>query len=122
MKVKSLYPIIISENPKETISFYGNLGFGIKHDFVAENGHHVYVINNDDMEIEIIEGGGENPMFPKGLLGFRMNVSDIDEAYKELKENGNEIVMTPVESEMAKGMIVHDDQGIHITIMQHIKK
>jgi len=123
MNVKSLYPIIVTDNPEETISFYEGLGFSRKHNMAAPAGPHVYVLNNGDMEIEIIENPKNGPMnFTPGLYGFRMNVNDIDEAFNELKEKGCTIVTPPIETAVGKNMMIRDDQGINITLIQHIKK
>jgi len=121
MKVKSLYPIIVSDNPERTIRFYKSLGFDLKHDAYTPAKNHIYVLSNGDMEIEIDEltDDGLLPMTP-GLYGFRMNVDDIDNAYSELKENGWKIVLPPTEIGVGKGMAIQDDQGVNINLIKHI--
>ncbi len=123
MKTNSLYPIIVSDNPEKTIEFYKTLGFEQKHDAVTLKGSHVYVLNNGDMELEVVEQvkGGPADM-PVGMYGMRMNVSDIDEAFKELQEKGCTIVAPPFETSVGKNMLIKDNNGINITLIQHIKK
>jgi len=123
MKTKSLYPIIVSEQPEKAIQFYKILGFEQKHDAVTLKGSHVYVLNNGDMEIEIVERVPGGPVeMPVGMFGMRMNVSDIDEAFKELQEKGCTIVTPPFETSVGKNMMVRDADGVTITLIQHIKK
>jgi len=123
MKVNSLYPTIVSEHPEETIAFYKNLGFDVKHDAVTLKGGHVYVLSCDEMELEIVEGRKDGPVaLPAGLYGLRMNVSDIDAAYEELKEKGCTVIVPPFETTVGKNMMIRDDQGITISLVQHIKK
>jgi len=121
MKVKSLYPTIISDNPEETIKFYEKLGFEKKHDALTNMGSHVYVLNNEDLEIEIVEyiKDYKIPLTP-GLHSLRMNVSDIEEAYKEFQASGVKIIKPPFETSVGKNLFVKDDQGINITLVEHI--
>jgi len=121
MKVKSLYPIVASEKPEETIEFYKNLGFEIKHDAITKMGSHVYVLNCGDLEIEVMQAVSGGPVtIPAGLYGFRMNVDDIDAAAEELKQKGATIVAGPIETNVGKNLILKDNQGINITLVQHI--
>ncbi len=123
MQVKSLYPIIASENTTETIEFYKNLGFAIKHDAVTKMGSHVYVLSSGDLEIEVMEAVSGGPVtIPAGLYGFRMNVDDIDAAAEELKQKGATIVAGPIVTTLGKNLMLKDNQGINITLIQHIKK
>jgi len=123
MKVKSLYPIIVSEQPEKTIQFYQILGFEQKHDAVTLNGNHVYVLSNGDLEMEVIERPADGSVkLSAGMHGMRMNVSDIDAAYRELQEKGCTIVMPPFETEYGKNMLIRDADGVNITLIQHIKK
>jgi len=82
-------------------------------------GSHVYVLNNGDMQIEIMEHVANWSLdMPVGMYGIRMNVSDIDEAFKELQEKGCTIVMPPFESAPGnKNMLIRDPDGINITLM-----
>jgi len=123
MKANSLYPIIVSEEPEKAIQFYQVLGFEQKHDAVTLMGSHVYVLNNGEMEIEIIERPTNGPVeMSAGMYGMRMNVSDIDAAYKELQEKGCTIVTPPFETGVGKNMMIRDADGVNITLIQHIKK
>jgi len=121
MKVKSLYPIIASENPAETIEFYKKLGFEIKHDAVTKMGSHVYVLNCGDLEIEVMETVSNGPVtINAGLYGFRMNVNDIEAAAEELKQEGATIIAGPIETANGKNLLIKDSQGINITLIEHI--
>jgi len=125
MKVKSLYPIIAADNPQETIEFYKNLGFEIKHDATTKMGTHIYVLSCDDLEIEVMEtiSEGKGPVtIPAGLYGFRMNVDDIEAATEELKQKGATIIAGPIETESGINLLLKDNQGINITLIKHIKK
>lgn len=123
MKVKSMYPIIVSENPEKTMEFYATLGFTKKHDLITKMGTHVYVVANEDLEMEIMEAVSNGPApITAGLYGFRMNVDDIDAAAETVKKNGGTIIAGPFEVETAKNLMVKDADGNNITMMQHIKK
>jgi len=123
MKVKSMYPIIVSENPEKTIEFYATLGFEKKHDLTTKLGSHVYVIANGELEMEIMEAVSDGPApITKGLYGFRMNVDDIDAATESVKKNGGTIVAGPFETAVGKNLMAKDADGNNITLMQHIKK
>jgi len=123
MKVKSMYPIIVSENPAKTMEFYATLGFTKKHDLTTKMGSHVYVIANDDLEMEIMEEVSNGPApITAGLYGFRMNVDDIDATAEAVKQNGGTIIAGPFETEVSKNLLAKDADGNNITFMQHIKK
>jgi len=124
MKVNSLYPIIVSENPEKEIQFYQMLGFEKKHDVVTELGSHVYVLSNGDLEMEIMEQVINGPLdMPVGAYGMRMNVPDIEEAYQELQEKGYTVMCPPIETKTGnRNLFVKDADGVNITLVQHIKK
>jgi len=123
MKVKSMYPIIISENVEKTMAFYATLGFSKKHDVTTEMNSHVYVIANEDLEMEIMEAVKNGPLsLPTGLYGLRMNVDDINAAAEAVKKSGGTIIAGPVELGTAINLIIKDADGNNITLMQHIKK
>jgi len=122
VKVNSMYPIIVSENPEKTMEFYATLGFTKKHDLKTKMGSSVYIIANDDLEIELMEAVHEGPyQYPAGLYGFRMNVDDIDVAVETFKQNGGTILAGPIDAATSKLLIVKDVDGNNLTIMQHIK-
>jgi len=123
MKVKSLYPIIAADKPEETIAFYKNLGFEVKHDATTKMGSHVYVLSNGELEIEVMESVSGGPVtVPAGFYGFRMNVDDIDEAGEVIKQAGATVIAGPIETNVGKNLFIKDNQGIDITLVQHIKK
>jgi len=123
MKVNSMYPVIVSDNPEKTMEFYETLGFTKKHDLTTGMGSHVYIIANGDLEIELMESVNDGPwIYPAGIYGFRMNVEDIDAAVETFKQNGGTILAGPIEAATSKMLIVKDVDGNNITLMQHIKK
>jgi len=123
MKVKSMYPIIVAENPEKVMEFYATLGFSKKHDVTTKMGSHVYVIANGDLEMEIMEAVANGPVqIPVGLYGFRMNVDDIDAAGETVKQAGGTIIAGPLEVDGVKNLLVKDAEGNNITLMQHMKK
>jgi len=123
MKVTSTYPIIVSDNPEKTMEFYATLGFEKKHDLTTNMGSHVYIIANENLEIELMESVNNGPYsYPAGLYGFRMNVDDIDVAVETFQKNGGTIIAGPIEAATSKILIVKDIDGINLTIMQHNKK
>jgi len=122
MKVKSLYPTIVSGNVEELMKFYAALGFTQKHDLTTKLGSHVYVIANGDLEIEIIEAVKDGPVpLPNGLYGFRVNVDDVDAAADTVKQNGGTIIAGPVDTLASKSLITKDADGNNVTFIQHIK-
>jgi len=121
MKVKSMLPVIVSDNPEKTMAFYATLGFEMKHDLTTNMGSHVYIIANEDMEIELMESVNDGPyLYPAGIYGFRMNVDDIDVAVETFKQNGGTILAGPIDAATSKILIVKDTDGNNITLMQHI--
>jgi len=123
MKVKSLYPTIVSENPEKIMEFYKTLGFEKKHDLTTQVGGHVYVVANGDLEIEIMEAVDNGPIsLPTGIYGLRMNVDDMDVAIETLKQNGGTIMAGPFETPISKNLMAKDVDGNNITLIQHIKK
>jgi len=121
MKVKSLYPTIVSENIEKALDFYKGLGFTVKHTVTTKANTHVYVLSCDDAEFELMEKVEQLNITP-GLYGIRMNVDSIDEALNELKEKGYEIVAGPIETPSGKNLLIKDGDGNNITLIQHIKK
>jgi len=123
MKIKSLYPTIVTENPEKTMEYYATLGFTKKHDLVTKMGSHIYVIANNDLQIEIMEAVKDGPFpIPLGFSGFRMNVDDINDAIEATKKNGGTIIAGPIETPVSINLITKDVDGNNITFMQHIKK
>jgi len=123
MKVKSMYPVIVSDNPEKTMAFYATLGFEKKHDLTTNMGSRVYILANEELEIELMESVYDGPyIYPAGLYGFRMNVDDIDVAVEAFKQNGGTILAGPIDAATSKLLIVKDVDGNNITIMQHINK
>jgi len=123
MKVKSMYPSIVSENVEKTMGFYAALGFTKKHDLTTTLGSHVYVIANEDIEIEIIEAVNNGPIpIPTGLYGLRMNVDDIDSAVETFKQNGGTLVAGPFDTIGSKNLFTKDVDGNNLTFIQHINK
>jgi len=123
MKVKSMYPSIVTENPEKIMTFYETLGFTKKHDLTTTVGSHVYVIANEDLEMEIMEAVKDGPVsIPVGIYGLRMNVDDIDAAVETVKQNGGTIIAGPFETPISKNLMIKDVDGNNITLIQHIKK
>jgi len=121
MKVNSMYPVIVSDNPEKTMQFYESLGFTKKHDLITGMGSHVYIIANGDFEIELMESVNDGPwIYKAGLYGFRMNVEDIDAAVETFKQNGGTILAGPIEAATSKMLIAKDADGNNIMFMQHI--
>jgi len=120
MKVKSMYPVVVSDNPEKTMEFYATLGFTKKHDLTTNMGSKVYILANEDFEIELMEAVDNGTYhYPVGLYGFRMNVDDIDVAVETFKHNGGTIIAGPIEAATSKLLIVKDVDGNNITLMQH---
>jgi len=123
VKVKSMYPIIVTENPEKTLEFYEALGFTKKHDLPTKPGTHVYVVANGDMEMEIMESIDNGPAsMPAGLYSLRMNVDDLDAAAELVKQKGGTIVAGPFETFVGKNLMIKDADGNDIIFIQHIKK
>jgi len=123
MKISSMHPIIISDNPEKTIEFYESLGFIKKHKSITDFGSPVYIIAYNDIEIEIMESpkNAHFPM-PAGLYGLRINVDDLDAAVEAITQNGGTVLAGPLESPYATVFAVKDADGNYLTIMKHNKK
>jgi len=125
MKVTSVHPIIVSDNPEKAMEFYAALGFTtIKHATKTIGFDDVYVIANGAIEMEIMKApktslGGP---LPAGLYGIKMNVDDLDAAVETLKQNGGTIYGGPFENKWTKVYLAADADGINIVIVKHTKK
>jgi len=123
MKISSLHPIIVTDNAEKTMEFYASLGFTTKHSTTMAADSPVYIIANDDVELEIMQSpkNFSHPI-PVGLYGLRFNVDDLDAAVEAIKQNGGTVVGGPFDTEWTSVYSVKDADGNNITIMKHIKK
>ena len=48
-----------------------------------------------------------------------MNVDDIEEAFEELKKEGCTIVAGPVDNNNGRALLIKDNNGIDITLIEH---
>jgi len=119
MKTSSLIPIIVSDNAEKALKFYEVLGFKTKFATKTTMGSSVYVIDDGNVELEIMETP-KNPPVPMsaGLHGFRINVEDLDAAVETIKQAGGTVVAGPMENESQKLFLGKDADGNNITIMK----
>jgi len=125
MNVNSLYPIIVTDDLEASISFYcDRLGFHQKHDLTRIDQGHIIILNNDKgFEIELMQKPEKGPVkVEPGIIGLRMNVDSVEEAYAELKTQGCTIVSGIVDIPVGKILVVKDNTGTTITLMEHKKK
>jgi len=130
MKTKSLYPILVSEDIEATIKFYSTFfDYTVKHDHkptVAADAHVMVLSNPNGDEIELIEKTAGSPpsilAAAPGILGLRINVDDIEEAKKEAEKNGCKFVSPIFDTDVGRNLLIEDNGGVHITLVQHIAK
>jgi len=125
MITKSLYPIVVTKNLEKTLDFYTSiLDYSVKHEVTRKDGGKVLVLENSKgLNVEIMTMPNGGPLdSEQGLNGLRMNIEDLDEVVKTITRYGYEIIAGPIETETAKSLIVKDNNGVVITMMEHIKK
>lgn len=128
MKITSFNPMIVTQNPEETIALFEALGFERRHNKVAEGGEQSIGFSSVRMKSE----GGfhvdvcsvDSDKLPRDMTVIRMNVDDFDEAAELLVSNGfreSKIVSQSYTSSSKYACYV-SPSGFVIDLIKHIKK
>lgn len=122
MKITSFNPLIISENAKEIIALFEELGF--------EQRHHKEDINNNDITaVRMRNEEGfhldvTDAPVSQTITAIRMNVDDFDEAYQFLQQRGfvNAQGNRITDTGSSKSTLMIAPSGFAISLSHHIKK
>lgn len=123
MKITGFNPSILTSNPDELIRLFEELGFEKTHNDDAESGivsGSVRMEYADEFHIDITT----TERFSQDKTLIRMNVDEIDEAYKLLLEHGFHNAMGDgviIEAEHFRGAHMVSPSGFEFMVMQHKK-
>ena len=114
MKIK--YSTLIVKNIKESAEFYEkNLGFTIDSEYHLPHATIFLLKGEGETMIELIEDREGEP----GLFSMGMEVEDMDETVKKLKENGIQFVIEPTKISVGEMALFKDPNGANIVIIKH---
>ena len=123
MKITGFNPSILTSKADEVIHLFEELGFERNHNDDAEAGivsGSVRMKYEDVFYIDITS----TEKYPSDKTLIRMNVDDIDEAYKLLLEHGFQNAMGEgviIEAEHFRGAHMTSPSGFEFMVMQHKK-
>ena len=123
MKITGFNPSILTSKPDELINLFEELGFERSHHDAAESGivsGSVRMKYADVFHVDITS----TEKYPSDKTLIRMNVDDIDEAYKLLLERGFQNAMGDgviIEAEHFRGAHMVSPSGFEFMVMQHKK-
>ena len=123
MKITGFNPSILTSKPDDVIHLFEDLGFERNHNDDAEAGivsGSVRMKYEDVFYIDITS----TEEYPSDKTLIRMNVDDIDEAYKLLLEHGFHNAMGDgviIEAEHFRGAHMVSPFGFEFMVMQHKK-
>ena len=123
MKITGFNPSILTSNPDDLIRLFEDLGFEKSHSDDAEEGivRGSARMKYKDFRLDITS----TDRFPKDKTLIRMNVDDIEEAYKLLQSHGFRNAMGDgviIEAEHFRGAHMAAQSGLEIMVMQHRKR
>lgn len=123
MKITGFNPSILTSKPDEIIRLFEDLGFEKSHHDDAESGivsGSVRMKYADAFRIDITT----TEQFPHDKTLIRMNVDDIEEAYRLLLEHGFHNALGDgviIEAEHFRGAHMVSPSGFEFMVMQHKK-
>ena len=123
MKITGFNPSILTSKPDELIRLFEELGFEKTHNDDAESGivsGSVRMEYADEFHVDITT----TERFSQDKTLIRMNVDEIDEAYKLLLEHGFHNAMGDgviIEAEHFRGAHMVSPSGFEFMVMQHKK-
>ncbi len=123
MKITSFNPLIVTKDADAVISLFEALGFERRHNLEANTG------KTDFNSVRMRDANGFHvdvanvPTMEQDLSLIRMNVDDVDEAYKFLTERGfkNPSGDRTVDTRSNKSCMMKSPSGFAFDLCQHIK-
>ena len=122
MKITSFYPMIVTRDSEDIVKLFGEMGFGVRHDFsgTTETDYRIIIMEDGDgHRVDIAEAETESDR-----VIIRQNVDDFEEAYELLKRNGYENTRGDrrVRSGRAVEATMVSPSGHVISLIQHMRK
>jgi len=118
MNVKVIYATMIVKNLKQSEEFYQDvLGFSKGYHVDFPFGGITIMQSKDGASVELIEA----PQFPLGPYSVGTDVEDLDEAIKEIKEKGGQIVGEIIPTTVGRQIFLLDPDGNRICLIEHNK-
>ena len=123
MKITGFNPSILTSNPDEIIRLFEDLGFERTHHDKAESGivsGSVRMKYADSFRLDVTT----TDKYPHDKTLIRMNVDDIEEAYRILLEHGFSNAMGEgviIEAKHFRGAHMMSPSGFEFMVMQHKK-
>ena len=120
MKLKNIYPAIVTANPEKVIAFHEKM-YGFKVIHKIENnlnmGDCEYVLENPDgFRLDVIQSDVQNDFHT-----MRVNVDDFDEALAAYQAEGFAVVVGPETNQSFRRALLCRENGTKFMLMQHLK-
>ncbi|MBQ6511727.1 VOC family protein [Methanobrevibacter sp.] len=117
MKIR--YATMIVNDMEESVKFYTEtLDFTFDEEFDVPGGKITLLDGEGFAGLELIQSDA----FETGLYSVGMDVEDINEEIRKLKEKGANIALNPVETQVGYMARVVDPNGINIVLVQHTNR
>lgn len=121
MKIKSLYPALITSKSEETIEFMKKSGFFIVHkrNDLFEPGETEYVLENtagNRMDIVSV------PSETTDSYAVRINVDNFEDALQSCIEDGFTVLKGPNTKYNSKNTLLRSQNNMLVFLMQHISE
>lgn len=114
MKIK--YSTMIVRDMDKSVHFYRDkLGFEVDSEYDLPQGKITLMKGEEDTMIELIE----NETFDIGLYSIGMDVADMDNEVKKLKDAGIKFDIEPIEITVGSMALFKDPNGVNIVLVQH---
>jgi lactoylglutathione lyase len=114
MKIK--YSTMIVKDIDESIQFYSEkLGFQIDSDYNLPQARITLLKGEGDTMIELIE----DKTSEIGLFSIGMDIENMDEEVKKLKNKGIKFEMEPTKISVGYMALFKDPNGVNIVLIQH---
>ena len=117
MKIR--YATMIVNDMEESVKFYTEtLDFTSDEEFDVPGGKITLLDGEGFAGLDLIQSDA----FETGLYSVGMDVEDINEEIRKLKEKGANIALNPVETQVGYLARVVDPNGINIVLVQHTNR
>ena len=120
MKIKVQYSTMIVKNLEESIKFYRDvLGFKEGYHVDTPDGGGITIMNSENgASVELIK----NTNFEVGLYSIGMDVDNLDETIRYLREKGYETTGPVIPMTVGRMTFVLDPDGVRICLIEHTQE
>ena len=124
MKITSFYPMIVTRDSEDIVKLFGEMGFGVRHDFsgTTETDYRIIIMEDGDgHRVDIAEAETESDR-----VIIRLNVDDFEETIEFLLAHGfrkprHERASKTVDTGSSTYTMLVSPSGYIMAVSQHIK-